>query len=168
MSDDVYDLARFFKAQEGTYHRALAEIRRGRKDSHWMWFIFPQLGGLGRSPVSQLYAIKSVDEAKAYLAHPLLGTRLLECTEAVLAIAGRSAEEIFGTPDDFKLRSCATLFAAVSPPDSVFHRIIDKYFAGESDSVTQALLRDAPADSRFTQSPRACDAAPAPRETRAR
>jgi uncharacterized protein (DUF1810 family) len=143
VSDDAYDLARFIKAQEGTYYHALAEIRRGRKESHWMWFIFPQFRGLGRSSVSQLYAIKSADEARAYLAHPLLGTRLMECAEAVLAVAGRSADDIFGTPDDLKLRSCATLFATVSPPDSVFHRIIDKYFHGESDDVTLALLRDA-------------------------
>jgi uncharacterized protein (DUF1810 family) len=139
MTDDPYDLTRFVVAQEGTYGQALGEIRAGRKVSHWMWFIFPQVKGLGSSPTSMHFAIGSRDEASAYLAHPILGPRLVECTEAVLRIEGRSALEIFGSPDDMKLRSSATLFAAVTPEGSVFQRIIDRYFAGEPDVRTIEL-----------------------------
>jgi uncharacterized protein (DUF1810 family) len=137
---DRYDLQRFVRAQEGDYDAALAEIRGGRKRSHWMWYIFPQFDGLGMSPTSRQYSVKSLAEAKAFLAHPVLGPRLLECAEAALAVDGRSAQEIFGYPDDMKLRSCATLFAAVSHTGSVFHRIIDKYFHGEADAKTLRLL----------------------------
>jgi len=115
-SEDPYDLERFLKAQESSYERALAEIRNGEKVSHWMWYIFPQLEGLGSSPTARRYSIKSLEEARAYLGHPVLGPRLKGCAEAVLAVAGRSAWAIFGSPDDFKLRSSATLFSLVSPP----------------------------------------------------
>ena len=121
--------------------RALAEIRGGQKRSHWMWFIFPQIAGLGFSPTSQHYAIKSVAEARAYLDHPVLGARLLECAEAALSVDGRTAREIFGSPDDLKLRSSATLFASVSPEGSVFHRLLDRFFDGAADEKTLALLR---------------------------
>ena len=134
------DLRRFVDAQEGTYEQALAEIKAGLKRSHWMWFIFPQIDGLGSSPTARLYAIKSRDEAQSYLQHPVLGPRLLECADAVLAIEGNSARDIFGTPDDLKLRSSATLFAAVSPKGSVFERILDKYFGGEADPRTLGLM----------------------------
>ena len=138
--NDPHDLSRFVRAQEGVYERALAEIRGGRKRTHWMWYIFPQLDGLAFSSTSEFYAIKSLAEARAYLDHPILGPRLLECAEAVLVVAGRSAREIFGSPDDLKLRSCATLFAAVSPPDSAFERLLQKFFDGEPDRKTLGLL----------------------------
>ena len=137
---DPYDLNRFVDAQKGDYEQALREIRTGRKRSHWMWYIFPQFAGLGFSSTSQHYAIKSIDEAKAYLAHPILGPRLIECAEAAIGIAGRSANDIFGSPDDMKLRSCATLFAAVSPPGSIFERILDKYYGGAGDTRTIGLM----------------------------
>lgn len=139
-SDDPYDLNRFVQAQHGDYEQALSEIQNGRKRSHWMWYIFPQLDGLAFSSTAKHYAIRSVEEAKAYLEHPVLGPRLLACAGAVVRIEGRSATEIFGSPDDLKLRSCATLFASVSPPDSVFHRLLDKYYQGEPDSKTLRLL----------------------------
>jgi uncharacterized protein (DUF1810 family) len=139
---DPYDLERFVRAQVGVYETALAEIQAGRKRSHWMWFIFPQFAGLGKSPTSQHYAIRSRAEAKAYLAHPLLGARLCACCEAAVAVAvsGRSARDIFGSPDDVKLRSCATLFAATSPQEPVFQALLDVYFAGEPDQRTLQLL----------------------------
>ena len=135
-----YNLSRFLQAQESQYERALSEIRSGRKRSHWMWYIFPQFIGLGASAMSRTYAIESVAEADAYLSHPVLGPRLVACAEAVLDVEGRSALEIFGTPDDLKLRSCATLFARVAPPGSVFHRLIDKYFRGQPDDKTVRLI----------------------------
>jgi len=137
---DVHDLERFVRAQRDDYAQALAEIRSGRKRSHWMWYVFPQFEGLGFSPTSQRYAIKSLDEAAAYLRHPVLGPRLSECAEAVLAVDGRSASEIFGSPDDVKLRSSATLFACVSPAGSVFERLLAKYFRGERDEATLRLV----------------------------
>jgi len=140
---DRYDFNRFVQAQEQSYARALAEIRAGRKRSHWMWYIFPQFAGMGFSSTSQLYAIKSIDEAQAYLNHPVLGPRLIECTQALLAVEGRSAAEIFGSPDDLKLRSCATLFAHVSPAGSVFDRLLEKYFQGQRDDKTLHLLETA-------------------------
>jgi uncharacterized protein (DUF1810 family) len=140
-STDPHDLARFVAAQDGVYDAALAEIRAGRKRTHWMWFIFPQIEGLGFSATSQFYAIKSADEARAYLAHSTLGPRLLECAEAALAVTGRTAREIFGTPDDLKLQSCATLFETVSPPSSVFARLLEKYYAGSRDAQTLRLLQ---------------------------
>jgi uncharacterized protein (DUF1810 family) len=137
---DRHDLNRFVEAQAGVYEQALGEIKRGRKRSHWMWYIFPQLAGLGYSATAARYAIKSVAEAEAYLRHPLLGPRLVECTEALLEIEGRTAHDIFGSPDDLKLRSCATLFARVSPAGSVFERLLNKYCGGEPDAATIQLL----------------------------
>jgi uncharacterized protein (DUF1810 family) len=138
---DPHNLARFVEAQEHDYQQALSEIRSGRKRSHWMWYIFPQFDGLGHSPTSKYYSVKSLAEAQAYLAHPVLGTRLVECVEALLALSGLSASEIFASPDDMKLRSCATVFAAVSPDGSVFHRLIDTYFRGRRDDETLRLIR---------------------------
>ena len=138
--DDPHDLARFLKAQEGMYAVALEEIIRGEKVSHWMWYIFPQFAGLGYSATARLYAIKSLGEAKAYLLHPVLGKRLRACAEAALRVEGKTAEEIFGDPDDMKLRSCATLFAQVAEPGSVFHQLLLKYFNGQRDERTMALL----------------------------
>jgi uncharacterized protein (DUF1810 family) len=143
-TDDPFHLSRFTEAQAASYEQALSEIKNGRKRSHWMWFIFPQLDGLAFSSTSKLYAIKGLDEARAYLKHPVLGPRLLKCAEAVVAIDGRSANAIFGSPDDLKLKSCATLFAYVSPEGSVFHQILSKYYQGEADHKTLGLLaRDA-------------------------
>ena len=139
-SNDPHNLNRFVRAQEHDYAPALAEIRSGRKRTHWMWYIFPQLDGLGFSETARRYAIRSLDEARAYLDHPVLGPRLVECAEAVLAVQGRSAREIFGSPDDVKLRSCATLFAEVSAEGSVFHRLIRAYFGGAPDGRTLTLL----------------------------
>jgi uncharacterized protein (DUF1810 family) len=137
---DRYDLARFVQAQERDYEQAMSEIRSGRKQSHWMWYIFPQFDGLGVSSISGRYAIKSVAEAEAYLRHPVLGPRLLESAQATLDVEGRSAFEVFGTPDDIKLRSCATLFASVSPAGSVFQQLLDRYFGGDPDEKTLGLL----------------------------
>lgn len=139
---DPYDLERFVRAQQHDYARALAELKGGRKRSHWMWYIFPQFRGLGFSSMSQRYAIGSIDEAKAYLRHPVLGPRLTECANAMLAIADRSATEILGSPDDLKLRSSATLFAHVSPPGSEFERLLQLYWQGEPDQSTLELLRE--------------------------
>ena len=137
---DPYDLKRFLQAQEGTYEQALAEIRNGGKRSHWMWFIFPQLDGLAFSPTSQYFAIKGVEEARDYLDHSVLGRRLLECAEAMMSVENRSVSEILGSPDDMKLKSCATLFASVSEANSVFARLLENYYQGERDSRTLALL----------------------------
>ncbi len=139
-ANDPYDLARFVRAQKNDYERALSEIRSGRKRTHWMWYIFPQIDGLAFSATSQYYSIKSIAEAKAYLEHPILGPRLRECAEAAVQVEDRSATEIFGSPDDLKLRSCATLFACVSPGDSVFDRLLQKYYRGERDGKTLQLL----------------------------
>lgn len=138
--NDPHDLTRFVEAQKDVYEQALAEVRSGRKQSHWMWYIFPQYSGLGTSSTSTHYAIKSVAEAEAYLRHPVLGPRLIECAELALAVEGRSALAIFGSPDDAKLRSCATLFAAVSPPGSAFERLLGKYFQGVRDDRTLRLM----------------------------
>ncbi|NLO07119.1 MAG: DUF1810 domain-containing protein [candidate division WS1 bacterium] len=137
---DSHDLDRFVQAQEGVYPVALAEVGAGRKQSHWMWYIFPQFAGLGRSATSVRYAIRSRAEAAAYLEHPVLGPRLREITDAALSVEGRSAHDIFGSPDHLKLRSSATLFAAISPPGSVFERLLEKYFRGEADRRTLDLL----------------------------
>ncbi|OWK36252.1 DUF1810 domain-containing protein [Fimbriiglobus ruber] len=137
---DPHDLNRFLQAQEGDYEQALAEIKRGHKRSHWMWYIFPQYDGLGFSSTSKHYAIKSLAEADEYLKHPVLGPRLLACCEAALGVEGSSALQIFGSPDDMKLKSCATLFAHVSPPGSVFDRLLEKYFQGERDDRTLSLI----------------------------
>ncbi len=139
---DPHELMRFVQAQQGVYEQALAELRQGQKQSHWMWFIFPQFAGLGSSFTSRRYAIRSRAEAVAYLAHPVLGPRLLECAEAALKVEQLTAQEIFGSPDDMKLRSCATLFAAVSPAGSVFHRLLDRYYSGRTDGRTTRLLAE--------------------------
>ena len=141
---DPHDLKRFVEAQEDDYEQALSEVRSGRKQSHWMWYIFPQYDGLGFSSTSKRYAIKSVAEAQAYLRHPVLGPRLVECAEAAVGVVGRSAAEVFGSPDDMKLRSCATLFAAVSSPGSVFERILIKFFQGVRDEKTLRLMEVKP------------------------
>ena len=140
MTADPYNLARFVEAQRRDYAQALSEIRHGRKQSHWMWYIFPQFEGLGSSPTSRHYAIRSEAEAAAYLAHPVLGPRLHECAEAVLGVEGSSAHDVFGSPDDMKLRSCATLFGSVSPVGSVFHRLLEKWFEGKPDARTVRLV----------------------------
>jgi uncharacterized protein (DUF1810 family) len=139
-ANDPHDLGRFVRAQKGVYEQAIAEIRGGEKRTHWMWFVFPQLAGLGSSTTSKLYAIRSLAEARAYLEHPVLGPRLIECAEIALGVEGRSAAQIFGSPDDMKLKSCATLFASILPPDSVFDRLLGKYYRGERDPRTLELL----------------------------
>lgn len=138
--NDPYDLNRFLVAQENEYEIALREIRNGRKQSHWMWFIFPQIVGLGRTETSKTYAIKSREEAVAYLEHPTLGGRLREASEAVLSIQDKSAAEIFGTPDDLKLRSSMTLFKSVSTENDVFLQVLDQYYQGEEDPQTFRIL----------------------------
>ena len=140
MNDDPFNLDRFVRAQADIYDRALGELRRGKKQSHWMWFIFPQMDGLGSSAMTREYAIKSMDEARAYLGHPVLGMRLKECAEAVLAVEGRTALEIMGRPDDLKLRSSMTLFERAAGDDSVFAKLLNKYYAGERDEKTLAIL----------------------------
>ncbi|MEN3337382.1 MAG: hypothetical protein V7647_1058 [Acidobacteriota bacterium] len=139
---DPFDLERFVAAQDagGTYQRALSEIRRGRKSSHWMWFVFPQIAGLGYSATAQRYAIAGLDEARAYLDHPVLGPRLVECAAALTRAAERSATEIFGGVDAQKLRSSMTLFSRAAPDEPVFARVLDLYFGGEADPETERRL----------------------------
>ena len=144
--DDPYGLSRFLRAQKDSYSEALAEIKRGRKESHWMWFIFPQFHGLGRSPTSTFYSIKSKEEARAYLEHPVLGKRLLECCDALLRSESKSASEIFGSPDDLKLHSSLSLFASVSAPGSVFSQVLEQYYDGKPDHQTLELLQRSPAE----------------------
>lgn len=139
MNHRHHRLERFIDAQEPVYQRVLAELRQGEKRSHWMWFIFPQYAGLGRSETAQYYAIQSLDEARAYLAHPLLGTRLRECVAILLELQERTAEEIFGYPDVLKLHSSLTLFELASD-DDLFIRVLDKYYGGERDPATLRLL----------------------------
>ena len=140
LSSDPYDLDRFVEAQASDYARALSELRAGKKQSHWVWYVFPQIDGLGHSSMSRRYSIKSAAEARAYLDHPVLGARLRECFAVVYGIAGRSAREILGSPDDLKLRSCATLFDSVSD-EPIFGQVLDKYFDGKPDQETLRLLR---------------------------
>jgi uncharacterized protein (DUF1810 family) len=139
---DDFDLERFVRAQDegGTYAQALAELRRGRKVSHWMWFVFPQLAGLGRSSTARFYAIHSLAEAEAYLAHPLLGERLRESSAVVAGLQSRSAEDVFGAIDAVKLRSSMTLFARAAPGERVFADVLDHYFGGKPDPATERLL----------------------------
>ena len=139
---DPFDLRRFVDAQDAVYPRVLAELRAGRKASHWMWFVFPQIAGLGHSAMAQRYAIASLDEARAYLAHPLLGARLHECTALVTAVAARTAHEIFGSPDDAKFRSCMTLFARAAADPAPFEATLVRFFGGVPDPATIASLRD--------------------------
>lgn len=140
-NEDPHHLSRFLREQEWRFSLALSEITAGQKQSHWMWYIFPQFLGLGRSETSRAFAIKSRNEAEAYLLHPLLGPRLVECCEALLSLEGLSAHDVFGSPDDMKLRSSMTLFAAVSPKGSVFERVQEKFFRGSPDRRTLDLLR---------------------------
>jgi uncharacterized protein (DUF1810 family) len=141
-TDDPYDLQRFVAAQDagGTYRRATAELRNGRKESHWMWFIFPQIAGLGYSPASRTYAVSSVEEARAYLAHPVLGARLIECAVILADGPDRTAEQIFGEVDALKLRSSMTLFMHAAPGEPVFRQLLDRYFDGEPDSATEQRI----------------------------
>jgi len=140
--NDRFDLDRFLHAQDNVYDHVLAELRNGSKRTHWMWFIFPQIDGLGFSATTRHFAIKSIEEARSYLSHPVLGARLRECGEAVLAVQGRSVSDIFGDPDDMKLQSSATLFAQIAEPDSIFARLLDKYFQGMQDVKTITILRN--------------------------
>lgn len=140
MADDPFDLQRFVDAQARVYPTVLAELRDGHKRSHWIWFIFPQLAGLGSSPTAERYAIASLGEARAYLAHDLLGPRLHECVRLVNAVPGRSIEEIFGWPDNLKVRSSMTLFDRTSTDNADFVALLDRYYGGEEDPVTAARL----------------------------
>ncbi|CAN7470188.1 DUF1810 domain-containing protein [Phenylobacterium sp. LjRoot219] len=138
---DPFDLQRFVAAQQRNYAEALAELKAGRKTSHWMWYVFPQIAGLGASAMAQTYAIGSLAEAKAYLAHPVLGPRLRDCVAAVNAVTGRSAHQIFGSPDDVKFRSSLTLFAQAAPGEPLFQQALAAYFAGAPDPRTLEELR---------------------------
>ena len=133
---DPFNLQRFVSAQDLVYSRVVAELRGGRKYTHWMWFVFPQIAGLGRSAMAQDYAIASLEEAKAYLEHPLLGGRIRECTRLVLDVEGKSAREIFGQPDDLKFHSSMTLFAHAAPDEPLFHNALKKFFYGKDDFAT--------------------------------
>lgn len=135
---DPHDLQRFVSAQEPVIDTVLAELRGGRKRSHWMWFVFPQLRGLGHSPMAERYGIASLEEARAYLAHPVLGPRLRECCTLVLQVPDRSAHEILGSPDDMKFRSCATLFSLAAPDEPVFRQCLERFYDGEPDPRTIA------------------------------
>lgn len=142
MADDPYNLQRFVAAHSsaGTYERALTELRGGRKTSHWMWFVFPQIAGLGQSQMSRTYAISSLDEAKAYLRHPVLGARLLECARVMAQMPSGTAEQILGGIDAQKLRSSMTLFLRAKPEEAVFQQVLERYFDGEPDSATDRLI----------------------------
>jgi uncharacterized protein (DUF1810 family) len=135
-----YDLERFVDAQEHVYASVLGELRNGRKTGHWIWFIFPQIAGLGRSATSQEFAIATLGEARDYLDHPVLGARLRECAELVLAVEGRTADQIFGPLDAMKVRSCMTLFHRAAPDESLFRRVLDRYYGGVADGATDGLL----------------------------
>ncbi len=137
---DPYDLERFVRAQQGVYDGVVDELRAGRKVGHWIWFIFPQIAGLGHSATSRMYAISSLDEARAYLAHPVLGPRLRECAAIVLATRGRTALEIFGSIDAMKLRSSMTLFHRAAPEEPVFEHVLERYYDGVADEATEARL----------------------------
>ena len=137
---DGFKLKRFVEAQRKTYPKILAELKNGLKLTDWMCFVFPQCEGLGKSRIAKEFAIKSLEEARQYLDHPVLGPRLMECAQTVLAIEGRSARDIFDSPDDQGLQSCMTLFIAISEPASIFQRVLDKYFNGEQDPLTLWML----------------------------
>ncbi|WP_193164754.1 DUF1810 domain-containing protein [Microbulbifer hainanensis] len=139
--NDPFDLERFEKAQRDVYADALAELTDGQKRSHWMWFIFPQIAGLGHSAMAQRYAINSLEEAKAYLEHPVLGERLQECCQQLMQLEGRSAHDIFGSPDDMKLRSSLTLFAAAEPRNCIFEQLLGRYYRGQADTRTLEILQ---------------------------
>lgn len=138
--NDPYELQRFVDAQDRVYGRVVSELRAGHKTSHWMWFVFPQLAGLGSSPMAQRYAISSLDEASAYLAHPVLGPRLRECTQLVLDVIGRDISDILGYPDNLKFHSSMTLFAAVDGAPQLFETALVQYFAGKPDAKTLEML----------------------------
>ena len=140
MSDDPFDLGRFVDAQSKDYARALSELRAGRKTTHWMWYVLPQMRGLGASSMAARYGIGSLDEARAYLAHPVLGPRLIECAAAMNGVRGGSAAEVLGAIDAAKFRSCLTLFLAVEPDNAVLREALAKYYAGLADERTLALL----------------------------
>jgi uncharacterized protein (DUF1810 family) len=140
--ETTYDLNRFLEAQETIYNEALTEIKNGEKQGHWMWFIFPQIAGLGFSDFNVFYAIKNIDEATQYLHHPVLGKRLIEISKAVLEINGKTANEIFGKPDDRKLQSCMTLFAQITNTDPIFQKVLDQYYQGTKDEKTLQLLNN--------------------------
>jgi uncharacterized protein (DUF1810 family) len=142
---DPFDLARFVAAQDagGSYQQAVAELRNGRKVSHWMWYVFPQIAGLGQSATSKLYALSSVAEASAYLAHPVLGPRLRECAEILTGLCGRTAEQVFSGIDAMKLRSCMTLFRHAAPTEPLFREVLEQYFTGTADPVTERLITPA-------------------------
>jgi uncharacterized protein (DUF1810 family) len=135
------NLARFIEAQAPIYDQALRELRAGHKQSHWMWFVFPQIAGLGHSPMAQHYAIQNLAEARAYLTHPVLGPRLRESSQAVLALEGKDAHDIFSSPDDLKFRSSMTLFAHAAPDEALFRDLLEKYYGGEEDALTLGKLR---------------------------
>lgn len=137
---DPFDLGRFLEAQRGVYEDVLRELRGGLKRTHWMWFVFPQVSGLGSSGMARRFAIGSLAEAQAYLQHPVLGARLLECTQAVNALAGRTAHQIFGSPDDMKFRSSMTLFERVPGANAAFSAALDNYYGGQRDAATLQLL----------------------------
>jgi uncharacterized protein (DUF1810 family) len=139
-TDDPFNLNRFIEAQETIYSAVIRELRNGRKSTHWMWFIFPQVNGLGYSSTSKYYAIRNKEEAEQYVNHTILGARLIECSQIVLSHTGRSASEIFGSPDDLKLKSSMTLFETVVSGDSVFAQVLEKYFQGNRDTKTLKLL----------------------------
>jgi uncharacterized protein (DUF1810 family) len=141
-AEDPYDLARFVAAQDagGTYDRAVAELRAGRKATHWMWFVFPQIAGLGYSPAARAYAISSLDEARAYLAHPVLGPRLVECAAILTRVPERTAEQILGGVDALKLCSSMTLFMRAAPGEPAFRQVLDRYFGGVPDPATEQRI----------------------------
>ena len=133
---DRFNLHRFVEAQDPVYERVLAELRRGRKTSHWMWFVFPQISGLGVSGMSRRFSISSLAEARAYFRHPILGPRLVECAQLVIAVQGKTVYDILGSPDDLKFRSCMTLFSRAAEDPGVFGQALNKYFSGEPDALT--------------------------------
>lgn len=138
----AYNLKRFLDAQENNYDRALTEIRQGRKQGHWMWYIFPQISGLGFSETTKFYAIQDLNEAGAYLSHPTLGSRLIDISNAFLGIDGKSANAILGSPDDLKMKSSMTLFGLLSDTDPVFQAVLDKFFNGNQDAKTLAIVEN--------------------------
>jgi uncharacterized protein (DUF1810 family) len=135
-------LSRFLSAQQSIYPQVIKELLDGKKTTHWMWFIFPQIDGLGHSSTAKYYSIKSIEEAKDYLAHPVLGARLLECSNTILKIEGKSVDYIFGSPDNMKLKSCMTLFNFVSPENKVFEDVLKKYFSFKQDEQTLSILKN--------------------------
>ena len=140
MSEDPFDLEQFVRAQDGVYEQALRELRAGAKRGHWMWFVFPQVAGLGHSPMAQRYAVSGLDEARAYLAHPVLGPRLIESARALLELPGDDPERVLGSVDALKLRSSMTLFARAAPEEPLFQQVLEQYFGGSEDPATEQRL----------------------------